>query len=118
VVQKEIGNKQADPLAAATAAKSQIQAFASAQTEAWETYQELSWHWLDRVQAEASLASDLAAKLSAAWSVPDAIAAYQTWGSRRFEMMTEDTKHLWEDTQKFMQTGARLLQSQSTGPSA
>jgi hypothetical protein len=73
---------------------------------------------VDRFQAEANLASDLTAKLAAARSVPDAIAAYRIWGSRRLEMMAEDTKHLWDDTQKFVQAGARLLQSQRIGPSA
>jgi hypothetical protein len=72
----------------------------------------MNQQWLDRIQAEASLASELASKLTAARSVPDAITAYQNWGSRRFEMMAEDTKHLWDDTQKFIQVSARVLQSQ------
>ena len=38
--------------------------------------------------------------------------AFQEWSSRRFEMMAEDGKHLLEDSQKFMETGAHLL---STG---
>ena len=132
MVQKQSGNKQAEKssphkqaeksllLGVATAdfeaaAKNRVEAFTNAQTEALETFQEMNQQWLDRVQAEASLASDLAAKLTAARSIPDAIAAYRTWGSRRFEMMAEDTERLWDDTQKFVQAGARLLQSQRTG---
>lgn len=93
-------------------AKKQIEAFTNAQSEALDDFQEMNQQWLDRLQAEASLASELASKLTAAHSIPDAVAAYQEWGSRRLEMMAEDTKHLWDDTQKFMQAGARLLQSQ------
>ena len=50
----------------------------------------------------------LASKLTAARSIPDAMTACQEWG-RRFEMMAEDGKHLLSDTQKFMETGAHLL---------
>ena len=96
----------------AVTAKRQIEAITKAQSEALDNFQEMNQQWLDRIQAEASLASELASKLTAARSVPDAITAYQNWGSRRFEMMAEDTKHLWDDTQKFMQVSARVLQSQ------
>ena len=96
----------------AVTAKKQIEAITKAQGEALDNFQEINQQWLDRIQTEASLASELASKLSAARSIPEAVTAYQTWGSRRFEMMAEDTKHWWDDTQKFMQAGARLLQSQ------
>ena len=84
-------------------AKRQIDAITKAQSEALDSFQEMNQQWLDRIQTEARLVSELASKLTAARSVPDAITAYQNWGSRRFEMMAEDTKHLWDDTQKFMQ---------------
>lgn len=96
----------------AVTAKRQIEAVTKAQSETLDNFQEMNQQWLDRFQAEARLASELASKLTAAGSVPDAITAYQNWGSRRIEMMAEDTKHLWDDTQKFMQAGARLMQSQ------
>jgi hypothetical protein len=96
----------------AVTTKRQIDAITKAQSEALDNFQEMNQQWLDRIQAEASLASELASKLTAARSVPDAITAYQNWGSRRFEMMAEDTKHLWDDTQKFIQVSARVLQSQ------
>jgi hypothetical protein len=37
--------------------------------------------------------------------------AYREWISRRFEMMTEDTKHAVDNTQKFVQVDAHLLQT-------
>ena len=33
----------------------------------------------------------------------------QEWTSRRFEMIADDGKHLLADTQKFIETGARLV---------
>jgi hypothetical protein len=83
--------------------------FTKAQTEQLNNFQETNRQWLERVQAEANLASELISKLTAARSIPDAMSAYQEWGSRRLEMIAEDTKHLMDNTQKFMQTSARLI---------
>jgi hypothetical protein len=93
---------------AATAMK-RFGEFTKAQTEQLSNLQETNRQWLERVQAEASLASELISKLTAARSIPDAMSAYQEWGSRRLAMMAEDTKHLMDNTQKFMQTSARLI---------
>jgi len=93
---------------AATAMK-RFGEFTKAQTEQLSNFQETNRQWLERVQAEANLASELVSKLTAARSIPDAMSAYQEWGSRRLEMMAEDTKHLMDNTQKFMQTSARLI---------
>jgi hypothetical protein len=72
-----------------------------------------SRQWFDRAQSEANLASEFAFKLTAARSLPEVMAAYQKWTSRRFEMMAEDGKHLLADTQKFMEVGVRLLSNGS-----
>lgn len=97
------------PAEFAAMGKKRIEEFSKAQTELLDKLQETNRHWIERVQSEANLASDFAARLSAARSIPDAIAACQEWSSRRFEMMAEDGKHLLADTQKFMETSARLL---------
>jgi len=73
------------------------------------TLQETNRQWFDRAQAEANLASEFASKLTAARSIPEAMATCQEWTSRRFEMMAEDGKHLFADTQKFMEAAARLV---------
>jgi hypothetical protein len=86
-----------------------IEAFTKAQTELFGKFQETNRQWLDRVQAEASLATEFTSKMTAARSIPDAMAACQEWTSRRFKMMAEDTQHVLDDAQKFMQMGARLL---------
>jgi hypothetical protein len=53
---------------------------ADVQTKLFEGYQQANERWLNRVQAEASLASEFVSKLSSARSIPDAMTAYQTWG--------------------------------------
>jgi phasin protein len=93
---------------AATAMK-RFEDFAKAQTEQFDNFRETNREWLDRVQAETNLASEFVSKLTTARSIPDAMTAYQEWGSRRLEMMADDTKHLMDNTQKFMQTSAKLL---------
>ncbi|MGD0023515.1 MAG: phasin family protein [Xanthobacteraceae bacterium] len=97
------------PAEFAAIGKKRIEDFANAQTELLDKLQETNRQWFERVQSEANLVSEFASKLTAARSIPDAMTACQEWTSRRFEMMAEDGKHLFADTQKFMETGARLL---------
>jgi len=89
--------------------KKRVEDFVSAQTELVEKLQEMNRQSFDRAQSEANLASELASKLTAARSIPDATAAYQEWASRRFEMMAEDGKHLLADTQKLTEAATHLL---------
>jgi hypothetical protein len=49
-------------------------------TELFEGFNETSRRWLSCVETEAKLTSELAAKLTAARSFPDIMAAYQEWG--------------------------------------
>jgi hypothetical protein len=93
----------------ATMGKKRIEELVKVQTELFEKVQEANQSWLDRMQTEASLASEFGAKLTAARSIPETVTACQEWTSRRTEMATEDAKHLLADTQKFMETGVRLL---------
>jgi hypothetical protein len=93
--------------------KKRIEEFVNTQKGLVEKLQEMNRQWFDRAQAEANLASELASKLTAARSIPDAMAAYQEWASRRFEMMAEDGKHLLADTQKFMEAATHLLPNAS-----
>ncbi len=89
--------------------KKRVEEFVNTQTELLEKLQEMNRQWFDRAQSEANLASELTSKLTAARSIPDAMAAYQEWTSRRFEMMAEDGKHLLADTHKFTEAATRLL---------
>ena len=89
--------------------KKRIEEFVNMQTELLNELQETNRQWFDRAQSEANLASEFASKLTAARSIPEAMATCQEWTSRRFEMMAEDGKHLLADTQKFMEAVARVM---------
>jgi len=103
----------ASPAEFAAMGQKRMEQSVNIQTELLDKLQETNRQWLDRAQSEANLASEFAAKLMAARSIPDAMAACQEWTSRRFEMMAEDGKHLLADTQKFMEVNARLLSNSS-----
>ncbi len=97
------------PTELAAMSKKRIEELFNAHTALLETLEESNRQWFNRAASEANLASEFASKLTAARSIPDALTACQEWGSRRFELMTEDGKHLAADMQKIMETGARLL---------
>jgi hypothetical protein len=78
------------------------------QTEFLGTLQEINQGWFDRAKAEADLASEFIAKLTAARSIPDAVTASQDWASRRMELLAEDGRHVFSDAQKIAAAGARF----------
>ncbi len=87
-------------------------------TELFNSFNETSRRWLGCVEAEAKLTSELAAKLIQARSFPDIMAAYQQWGTRQLEMIAGEAKHLLNDAQNLMQSGAHIALTswQSNGP--
>jgi len=97
------------PAEFAAAGKKRFEDFVNSQSELFGQIQDANRQWLDRVRTEANLTSEFATKLTAARSIPDAMTACQDWTARRFELMAEDGRHLLADTQKFIETGARLL---------
>jgi len=95
--------------------KRRIGNFVRVQTELLDEIQEANRHWLDRFESEANLASEFAAKLSEARSMPDAMAVSRDWATQYFAMLAEDRKHLADDTRKFMATGAQLFSGRFSG---
>ena len=89
--------------------KKRLEEFVAVQTEQLEKLQKMNRDWFDRMQSEATLASEFSAKLTAARSLPEVAAAYQEWAARHMEMAAEDTKRIFADGQKLAETGARLL---------
>jgi hypothetical protein len=94
----------------AEATKTRMENLATIQLQLLEDAQEASREWVDRVQAEAGMASVFASRLTAARSIPDAIAAYQEWGAQQLLLVAQDAKHWMDKTQKFIQVGARFWQ--------
>ena len=80
-------------------------------SEFFNTLQEMSRDLMTRATAEVELSLKLSKKLTAAHSVPDAVAAYQEWLSEEMGARAEDTRLLMSNGQKFMDTTSRFLSS-------
>lgn len=80
-----------------------------AQSEFLKTLEEMSRHWVACTTGEVEFGLKLSKKLTAAHSVPDAMAAYQEWLSEEMNARAADARWLMTHGQKFMDTGARLL---------
>jgi hypothetical protein len=70
------------------------------QKEIVDVYEQASRAWLVRVKSEVDLWSDLAGKLTASHSFPEAMNAYQQCLTNRMQMAAEDGRRLYEDCQK------------------
>jgi hypothetical protein len=77
--------------------------------EFFNTLQEMNRDWMARATAEVELNLKLSKKLTAAHSVPDAVAAYQEWLSEEVGARVEDARLLMSSGQKFMDASSRFL---------
>jgi hypothetical protein len=82
------------------------------QGELLEKIQEVNRHWLERVQSEATLAAEFAAKIGAARSLPAAATIYQEWARRQLKLTVEDASYAISTGQALMDMGSRLLQGE------
>jgi hypothetical protein len=80
-----------------------VQAALALQKELLETYEQASRDWLARMQSEVALWSDLAKKLVATRSVPEALEAYGECLSAQMKMTAEDGQRLFSDWQQVTQ---------------
>ena len=89
-------------------------------SEFFNTLQEMSRDWMARATAEVELNLKLSKKLTAAHSVPDAVAAYQEWLSEEVGARAEDARVLMSSGQKFMDASSRFLSRNwtSAGPNS
>ena len=87
-------------------------------SEFFNAVQEMSRDWMGRATAEVELGLKLSKKLTAAHSVPDAVAAYQEWLKDEMGARTEDARLLMSSGQKFMAASSRFLSHNwtSAGP--
>src|SRR6516225_1473703 len=77
-------------------------------SEFFNTLQEMRRDWMARATAEIELSLKLSKKLTAADSVPDALAAYQEWLN---EEMGARRRRTSADGQKFTDATSRFLSS-------
>jgi len=87
----------------------QTDAAMALQKELLDSYDQAGRAWLARVQSEVALWSDLATKLSATRSVPEALEAYSKCVSERMKMAADDGARLAEEAQEITQKLARSL---------
>jgi hypothetical protein len=88
------------------------------QAELLEKIHEVNRHWLERVQSEATLAAEFAAKMGAARSLPAAATIYQEWARRQLKLTVEDARYAISTGQALMDMGSRLLQGEDKGKSS
>ena len=55
------------------------------------------------------MASQFAAEMAAARSIPETMMAWQHWAKGRIELFAEDSSRVLADTEKLMETGRRTL---------
>jgi len=73
------------------------------QKEILAGYEEASRTWLARLQSEVTLWSELATKLGATRTVPEALQAYSNCVSQRMKMAADDGRRLAEEAQHIVQ---------------
>jgi hypothetical protein len=95
--------------ATASPAQEGSEAMVNMQKELLDVYEQASRAWLARVKSEVDLWSDLATKLSATRSMPEALESYQNFVTQRMQMAAADGRQLVEDCQKMTQKMTRSL---------
>jgi len=80
-------------------------------SEFFNALQEMSRDWMARATAEIELSLKLSKKLTAADSVPDALAACQEWLNDEMGARAEDARLLMSNGQKFTDATSRFLSS-------
>jgi hypothetical protein len=81
----------------------------------FDTFQEINQAWLARARSEATLNSELVAKLTAARTVPETADACQECMGKRMELFVEDSRRLLADSQKIVSLSTRFLTNGSAG---
>src|SRR5262249_50770890 len=73
------------------------------------TFEQVQRDRLNRTMEETKLASEFAAKVTGARSIPDIMALYQQWIAKCEEMMAEDGRKFLDDSQKVANAALSLL---------
>ena len=89
--------------------KARTEAMLDLQKELFEAYEQASRAWLARVRSEIDLWSELASKLSATRSAPEALEAYQKCAAQRMQMAADDGRRLLDECQNVTHRITRSL---------
>jgi hypothetical protein len=74
-----------------------------------DTFEQLQRERLARTMEEAKLASEFAARVAGARSIPDIMAIYQQWISKCEELIAEDGRQFLNDSQRVANAALRML---------
>lgn len=103
------------PAELAEIGKKRIEAIMEIQKEFLSTFEAINQAWFDRAKSVANLTTELVTKLSSARSMPETATAYQDCMGKRMEMLADDSRRMFADSQKFLHLGTRIL---ATGASS
>src|SRR5215467_8521458 len=103
MLNKPTERTSSNPTMSFAAGQEQTEAMLAMQKDLLDAYEQASRAWLARVKSEVDLWSDLATKLTATRSAPEALEAYQKCAAQRMQMAAEDGRRMTEDCQKVMQ---------------
>jgi hypothetical protein len=101
--------KAGAPLEALNWGQHQTESALNLQKTILESCEQASRAWIDRMQSEISLWSDLASKLGSTKSMPEAFEAYTKCMSQRMQMAADDGRKLVEEAQQMTQKFAQSL---------
>jgi hypothetical protein len=105
----EDGSRLGTPTGLCKLGKERTDAMLTLQKDLLDAYEQASGAWLARVQSEADLWSELAAKLTKTGSLPEALGIYQESIAQRTQMAAEDGRRLAEEAQRIIKTIAESL---------
>ena len=86
-----------------------IETIMDVQKQLVETFEQLNREQLARMKQETELASEFAGNVTKARSIPEIVTAYQEWFSKQIALFAEDSRKLFEYSQKVVNTAMRLL---------
>ena len=103
------------PTEIAEIGKKRIEAMMEIQKEFLDTFEAINRAWFERAKSVANLTSELVSKLSSARSMPETASAYQECMGKRMEMLADDGRRAFADSQKFIHLGTRFLANGTAG---
>ena len=95
-----------------------IETFGALQKQLLDVLNKANHEWVTFLNEEVELASNLSKKMTTAKSIPDATAAYQELISRQMELMTQQAKIIFENTQEFTKTCMQVVSGDKAGADA
>jgi len=87
----------------------QVEAFFDAQSRLMHRIEDANDTYLERMQIEARLISELTAKLSASGSRGETLSAWQQWANSHAALLAKDAMHLAQYTQDLCIAGSQAF---------